>query len=232
MWKIWSYHASKDVTSRVRRRRRSADARRPHVPRKLDDGRLPAAGALRDGRRGIDPRGRRPALRQHLAPERRGEAPGPRCAGWSSRGGSTRSPGASRPRESAAQFAALAYWANPATILNAEVLGYLDPLVMLPAIVALASASLAPAGRGGRGPRHRAHDQAAGDAARPGLPRSAGPLAARAAPRDARVRRRHRSRRAARSRSPAPCRTCRSPRAPGTAAATSCRATPPTCGGS
>lgn len=37
----------------------------------------------------------------------------------------------------AAQFAALAFWANPATILNAEVLGYLDPLLMLPAIMSL-----------------------------------------------------------------------------------------------
>jgi hypothetical protein len=34
----------------------------------------------------------------------------------------------------AANWAALAYWANPATILNGEVLGYLDPLMMLPAI--------------------------------------------------------------------------------------------------
>lgn len=37
----------------------------------------------------------------------------------------------------AAQCAALAYWANPATILNGEVLGYLDPLAMLPAVVAI-----------------------------------------------------------------------------------------------
>jgi len=37
----------------------------------------------------------------------------------------------------AGQFAALAYWANPSTILNAEVLGYLDPLLMLPALMAL-----------------------------------------------------------------------------------------------
>jgi hypothetical protein len=37
----------------------------------------------------------------------------------------------------AAQFAALAYWANPATILNGEVLGYLDPLAMLPAVMAI-----------------------------------------------------------------------------------------------
>jgi hypothetical protein len=34
----------------------------------------------------------------------------------------------------AAGWAALAYWANPATILNGEVLGYLDPLMLLPAI--------------------------------------------------------------------------------------------------
>jgi hypothetical protein len=37
----------------------------------------------------------------------------------------------------AADWVALAYWANPATILNGEVLGYLDPLMMLPAIGAL-----------------------------------------------------------------------------------------------
>lgn len=36
-----------------------------------------------------------------------------------------------------ASWVALAYWANPATILNAEVLGYLDPLMMLPAIGSL-----------------------------------------------------------------------------------------------
>ena len=36
--------------------------------------------------------------------------------------------------EGTGQFAALAFWANPATILNAEVLGYLDPLLMLPAL--------------------------------------------------------------------------------------------------
>jgi Glycosyltransferase family 87 len=41
------------------------------------------------------------------------------------------------PNPAAAQFAALAYWANPATILNGEVLGYLDPLVMLPAVLSL-----------------------------------------------------------------------------------------------
>ena len=34
----------------------------------------------------------------------------------------------------AAHWVALAYWANPATILNGEVLGYLDPLMMLPAM--------------------------------------------------------------------------------------------------
>jgi hypothetical protein len=36
-----------------------------------------------------------------------------------------------------ANWVALAYWANPATILNGEVLGYLDPLMMLPAIASL-----------------------------------------------------------------------------------------------
>jgi Gpi18-like mannosyltransferase len=40
-------------------------------------------------------------------------------------------------RSDAADWVALAYWANPATILNAEVLGYLDPLMMLPAIASL-----------------------------------------------------------------------------------------------
>jgi hypothetical protein len=37
----------------------------------------------------------------------------------------------------AADWVAVAYWANPATILNGEVLGYLDPLMMLPALGAL-----------------------------------------------------------------------------------------------
>ncbi len=36
-----------------------------------------------------------------------------------------------------AQWIALAFWANPATILNAEVLGYLDPLLMLPSVMAI-----------------------------------------------------------------------------------------------
>src|SRR4029450_11330185 len=35
------------------------------------------------------------------------------------------------------RWVALAYWLNPATILNGEVLGYLDPLMMLPGIGAL-----------------------------------------------------------------------------------------------
>lgn len=39
-------------------------------------------------------------------------------------------------RRDLAQAAALAYWLNPATMLNAEVLGYLDPLMMLPVIAA------------------------------------------------------------------------------------------------
>ena len=47
------------------------------------------------------------------------------------------------------QWVALAYWVNPATILNAEVLGYLDPLMMLPAIASLALLQLgAPAWAG------------------------------------------------------------------------------------
>ena len=33
-----------------------------------------------------------------------------------------------------ARWTVVAYWVNPATVLNAEVLGYLDPLMMLPAI--------------------------------------------------------------------------------------------------
>jgi Gpi18-like mannosyltransferase len=37
----------------------------------------------------------------------------------------------------AASWIALAYWLNPATILDGEVLGYLDPLMMLPGIGAL-----------------------------------------------------------------------------------------------
>jgi hypothetical protein len=36
-----------------------------------------------------------------------------------------------------AAWVALAYWANPATMLNGEVLGYLDPLMMLPAVASL-----------------------------------------------------------------------------------------------
>jgi len=34
----------------------------------------------------------------------------------------------------AGRWAALAYWLNPATVINGEVLGYLDPLMMLPGI--------------------------------------------------------------------------------------------------
>lgn len=37
-----------------------------------------------------------------------------------------------------ALWVAAAYWANPAAIMNAEVLGYLDPLMMLPAVASLA----------------------------------------------------------------------------------------------
>ncbi len=40
------------------------------------------------------------------------------------------------------RWAAVAYWCNPATILNAEVLGYLDPLVMAPAVSALLAISV------------------------------------------------------------------------------------------
>ena len=37
----------------------------------------------------------------------------------------------------AARWVALAWWLNPAVILNGEVLGYLDPLMMLPGVAAL-----------------------------------------------------------------------------------------------
>jgi hypothetical protein len=37
-----------------------------------------------------------------------------------------------------ALWVAAAYWANPAAIMNAELLGYLDPLMMLPAVASLA----------------------------------------------------------------------------------------------
>lgn len=40
-------------------------------------------------------------------------------------------------RADRAQWIALAFWANPATILNGEVLGYLDPLMMLPSLMAI-----------------------------------------------------------------------------------------------
>ena len=39
--------------------------------------------------------------------------------------------------DSDARWVALAYWLNPAAIVNGEVLGYLDPLMMLPALAAL-----------------------------------------------------------------------------------------------
>jgi hypothetical protein len=43
-------------------------------------------------------------------------------------------------REELAQWAALAYWLNPATIVGGEMLGYVDPLYFLPAIGGLALA--------------------------------------------------------------------------------------------
>lgn len=43
-------------------------------------------------------------------------------------------------RVAAAQWAALAYWLNPATIFGGEMLGYVDPLYFLPAIAGLALA--------------------------------------------------------------------------------------------
>jgi hypothetical protein len=47
--------------------------------------------------------------------------------------------GAATGSTAAAQFAALGYWANPATIINGETLGYLDPLMALPTVGALAA---------------------------------------------------------------------------------------------
>jgi len=41
-----------------------------------------------------------------------------------------------------ARWAALAYWANPASILNGTVLGYLDPLMALPAVASVAAATI------------------------------------------------------------------------------------------
>lgn len=38
------------------------------------------------------------------------------------------------------RWVATAYWANPATVLNGTVLGYLDPLVALPAVASVAAA--------------------------------------------------------------------------------------------
>lgn len=49
----------------------------------------------------------------------------------------------------AARWAAVAYWANPATILNGEVLGYLDPLMALPGIAALVAVSVGQPALGG-----------------------------------------------------------------------------------
>ena len=43
-------------------------------------------------------------------------------------------------RDEAAQWAALAYWLNPATIFGGEMLGYVDPLYFLPALAGLALA--------------------------------------------------------------------------------------------
>jgi hypothetical protein len=40
----------------------------------------------------------------------------------------------------AARWAVLAYWANPASVLNGAVLGYLDPLMALPALASIALA--------------------------------------------------------------------------------------------
>jgi hypothetical protein len=42
----------------------------------------------------------------------------------------------------AARWAALAYWLNPATIFGGELLGYVDPLCFLPAIAGLVAASI------------------------------------------------------------------------------------------
>lgn len=45
-------------------------------------------------------------------------------------------------RDEPAQWAALAYWLNPATIFGGEMLGYVDPLYFLPAVAALVLAHL------------------------------------------------------------------------------------------
>jgi 4-amino-4-deoxy-L-arabinose transferase-like glycosyltransferase len=44
--------------------------------------------------------------------------------------------------ETSAVWAAIAFWANPAMILQGSVLGYLDPLMALPAVGAIAAATL------------------------------------------------------------------------------------------
>jgi len=41
----------------------------------------------------------------------------------------------------AARWASVAYWANPASILNGAVLGYIDPLMALPGVASVASAA-------------------------------------------------------------------------------------------
>ncbi|HSC29182.1 MAG TPA: hypothetical protein VLD67_18035 [Vicinamibacterales bacterium] len=45
-------------------------------------------------------------------------------------------------KDNPARWAALAYWLNPATIFGGEMLGYVDPLFMLPAVAALVLAFL------------------------------------------------------------------------------------------
>jgi hypothetical protein len=45
-------------------------------------------------------------------------------------------------RDNTARWAALAYWLNPATIFGGELLGYVDPLFLLPAIAGLVLAVL------------------------------------------------------------------------------------------
>jgi hypothetical protein len=47
-----------------------------------------------------------------------------------------------RDTAASARWASAAYWANPAAILNGSVLGYLDPLMALPAIGSVAAAAM------------------------------------------------------------------------------------------
>ena len=71
--------------------------------------------------------------------------------------------------EQAGRWAALAYWLNPATVINGEVLGYLDPLMMLPAHRRLRAAPPGGGGVRGAGARAGRPDEASGHPAGPRL---------------------------------------------------------------